>query len=173
MKKLVASVVTLALALTMSPVNLIAAGRVMARQSGVVSGTATVDGKPLGNVHIRLRNVDNGQLVAEGNAAPDGTFRFEGLKEGTFTVETVAANGTILGVSDKIVLAAGAMAATGVAIGTSAAALSAAGGIGTAVAVGGAVAGGLGTGVIVAGAVAAGLAVTGLTIALNDASASS
>lgn len=136
MKKLFASVLIFALALTMTPINLIAAGRVMVQPAGVISGIASVDGKPLGNVTVRLRNIDNGQLVGNTTANAQGSFSFAGLGPGNFVVETVAANGTILGTSTTIALTAGAMAATGIAVATSGTALAAAGGVGAGAALG-------------------------------------
>ena len=35
-----------------------------ARQSGQIAGKAVVEGKPLPNISVRLRNVDTGQLAA-------------------------------------------------------------------------------------------------------------
>ena len=157
MKKLIASALVFALAIAAAPINLIAAARF---QAGSISGVATVDGKPLANVTVRLRNVDTGQLVGNTTANAQGAFSFSGLPAGNFVVETVAANGTILGTSTTIALAAGAMAATGIAVATSGTALAAAGGIGAA-----GVAAGAGAGVG-AGAAAGGgaLAAVGGTV---------
>ena len=137
MKKLVASVLALALTIALAPINLIAAARF---QAGSIAGIATVDGKPLANVTVRLRNVDSGQLVGNMQSGANGAFNFTGLPAGNYVVETVSASGTMLGTSTRIALAAGAMAATGITVGTSAAALAAAGGV--AGAAGGAAAGG-------------------------------
>lgn len=184
MKKLIASTLVLALAIAAAPINLIAAARF---QAGLISGVATVDGKPLGNVTVRLRNVDTGQLVGNTTASANGSFSFSGLPAGNFVVETVSANGTILGTSTTIALAAGAMAATGIAVATSGTALAAAGGVGAAAGA----AAGAGAGAGAAGAAAGGgalaavggtvgaLAITGgiigltsVIVVLNDASAS-
>jgi len=167
MKKLIASVLTFALALTMSPINLIAAGRAM-QPGGVISGIASVDGKPLANVTVRLRNVDNGQLVGTTTSTPQGKFSFTGIGAGTFVIETVAANGTILGTSAAVSLAAGAMGATDVAVLTSATALAAAGGIGGAAAAG-AAAGAAGAGAATGGALGGTLGLVGLTAGLIGA----
>ena len=171
MKKLIASALVFALAIAAAPINLIAAERF---QAGIVSGVASVDGKPLANVTGRLRNIDTGQLVGNTTASANGSFSFSGLPAGNFVVETVSANGTILGTSTTIVLAAGAMAATGIAVATSGTALAAAGGVGAAAAAGAAAGGGalaavggtLGAVGIAAGATLAVVAVT------NNASAS-
>jgi hypothetical protein len=177
MKKLLASALCVALSMALAPINLIAAGRVML-QAGAISGVASVDGKPLANVTVRLRNVDTGQLVGNTTANAQGQFSFAGLGPGNFVVETVAANGTILGTSTAIALTAAAMVATGVTVSTSAAALAAAGGIaagagaaGAGAAAGGGLLGMSGTALALTG-VATTLAVTGTVIALDDASPS-
>jgi uncharacterized surface anchored protein len=140
MKRLLASALCVALSMTLAPINLAAAGRVIAQANGAISGVASVDGKPLANVTVRLRNVDTGQLVGNSTANAQGEFSFTGLGPGNFVVETVAANGTILGTSTAIVLTAAAMVATGVVVSTSAAAIAAAGGVSAVTA--GAIAGG-------------------------------
>lgn len=158
-----------------APISLIAAGKAMRLQAGQISGQATVDGKPLGKTVVRLRNVDTKQLVGETVSDDDGNFSFTGLAPGNFVVETVGANGTILGTSPVIAITATALVATGVLVGTSAAALSAAGG---ALAAGAAIAGGGGfLGLTTAAAFAVGgglIAVTtaAIIVANNNASPS-
>ena len=175
MKKLLASALCVALSMTLAPINLIAAGRAIA-QAGAISGVASVDGKPLANVTVRLRNVDTGQLVGNSTANAQGEFSFTGLGPGNFVVETVSANGTILGTSTVIALTAAAMVATGVSVGTSAAALAAAGGVGAATVGVGAAAGagalGMSGTALALTAVGATLVVAGTVVALNDASPS-
>jgi hypothetical protein len=171
MKKLLASVLCLALTVAMAPINLIAAAKTF--QAGQISGTAALEGKPIPNTTVRLRNVNNGQLAGTTTTNAAGEFNFAGLPEGEFAVEVVSANGTILGTS-AVALTAATMTVAGLTVGASAAAVAAAGGagavLGTAAAIGAGA--GLGTGVIVAGVIAAGLGVTGIAVALNDASAS-
>jgi hypothetical protein len=120
MKKLIASALVLALVVTAAPINLIAAGRI---QTGQIAGSAMVDGKPLGNVVVRLRNIDNGQLVGTTPANAQGGFSFTGLGPGNYVVETVAPNGTILGTSAAITLTSAAMTAAGITVSASATAL--------------------------------------------------
>src|SRR5688572_7205353 len=120
MKKLLASALCVALSMTLAPINLVAAGRVVAQATGAISGIASVDGKPLANVSVRLRNVDTGQLVGNTTANAQGQFSFAGLGPGNFVVETVAANGTILGTSTVIALTAATMVVSSVTVGTSA-----------------------------------------------------
>ena len=170
MKKVVASVLVLALAIAAAPINLIAAARF---QSGAISGVASVEGKPIPNVTVRLRNVDTGQLVGNTTANAAGEFSFTGLPAGNFVVETVAANGTILGTS-AVALTAATMVVTNLTVGASAAAVAAAGG--TTAVLGGAAAagaaGGISTGLVIAGVAAAGLGATAIVVAQDDASPS-
>ena len=170
MKKLIASVLVLALAVVAAPINLIAA----ARQAGQISGVATLEGAPIPNVTVRLRNVDSDQLVGNTRANAAGEFSFTGLPAANYVVEIVSENGTLLGTS-AVALTAAAMIAANLTIGASAAGVAAAGGsaavLGGTLAAGAAGAG-LGTGLVIATVVASGLAVTGLAVVLNDASAS-
>jgi len=170
MKKVVASVLVLALAIAAAPINLIAAARF---QSGAISGVASVEGKPIPNVTVRLRNVDTGQLVGNTTANAAGEFSFTGLPAGNFVVETVAANGTILGTS-AVALTAATMVVTNLTVGASAAAVAAAGG--TTAVLGGAAAagaaGGISSGLVIAGVAAAALGTTAIVVAQDDASPS-
>lgn len=171
MKKLIASVLVLALSIVTAPINLIAAGQ----NKGEISGTASFDGKPMPNVTVRLRNTDTNQLAGTQTANAAGEFKFTGLPEGNWVVETVAPDGTILGTT-AVALTAAAMVVTNLSVGASAAAVAAAGGVGAIAGTTGAIVGGaagLSTTALVAGTVLAGLTATGLTVALNDASASS
>jgi hypothetical protein len=171
MKKLLASALCVSLSMSVAPVNVIAAGKVVAQTNGAISGVATVDGKPLANVTVRLRNVDTGQLVGSTTANGQGQFSFTGLGPGNFVVETISANGTVLGTSTAIALTGTAMVVSGVTVGTSAAAIAAAGGAGAitgGVAGGAASGGGLSATAITIGVIAAGLGVTGVIIAAND-----
>lgn len=99
-----------------------------AQNIGEIAGTAVVEGRPIVGITVRLRNVDNGQLVGNTTTNDRGEFRFTGLPVGNYVVETIAKDGsTLLGTSTRIGLVAGAMAATGVTVSTSAAAAAAAG----------------------------------------------
>jgi len=180
MKKLIASTLILALAIAAAPINLIAAGK-LAQNTGQIAGNAVIEGKPMGNVTVRLRNVDTGQLVGNTTTNAQGAFSFSGLPPGNFVVETVAANGTILGTSATISLAAGAMIAGAVTVSTTAAAAAAAGvgaaaggaGAAGATAGGAAAAGaGLSTTAIVVTAAAVTLGAAGIVVATNDSSPS-
>ena len=130
---------------------------------GLISGLASIDGKPLSNITVRLRNVDNGQLVGNTTSSATGQFSFPGLSPGNFVIEMVSANGTIIGTSASVALTAATMVATNVTVGASAASIAAAGGagaIGAGSAIGAATAA-AGTGAAAAGAVAGGAAAAG------------
>ena len=138
---------------------------------GLIAGVASVDGKPFPNITVRLRNLDNGQLVGNTVANASGGFSFNGLTIGNYVVEMVAANGTILGTSVGIALTAVSIVSTNISVGASAAALAAAGGTGAAAGAAGAVLGAAsaGTGAAaaagaVAGSVAAGAAGLSATV---------
>lgn len=173
MKKLIASVAILAMTLALVPVNLIAAGRQQNQTlNGEISGTALQDGKPLPKIEVRLRNIDNNEIISKSTTGTQGEFKFTGLPAGNFVVETYV-NGSLISTSNTIKLAAGAMIATGVTLNMTGTALAAAG-FGTA---GAAAAGGGALGAIggTAGALAVAAGVVGVTTAIvvaNDASGS-
>lgn len=146
--------------------------------TGLIGGVASVDGKPFPNILVRLRNIDNGQLVGQTAATARGEFSFSGLAPGNYVAEMVAANGTIIGTSVPIGLTPTLMVAANVAVGASAAALAAAGGtaaaVGTGAAIGATAAGatGLSATVIAVSAVGATLGTTAVVAVANDASPS-
>ena len=159
MRRIFSAVVALAMVLGTQPLMLAA---VRTQQNlGEVAGTAVVEGKPLNNITVRLRNVDNGNLVGDMRTNELGQFRFTGLPVGNYVVETVAPNGTMLGTSTRIALVSGAMVATGVTVTTSAAAAAAVGIGGAAGAAGAAGGGAAGAGAAGAGAAGAGAAGAG------------
>jgi uncharacterized surface anchored protein len=157
MKKLLASVLCAVMAIGLAPISLDAAARA-GQNVGQVAGKAVVEGKPLNNITVRLRNVDNGRLAGEVKTNAQGEFNFSNLPVGNYVVETVAPNGTLLGTSPRIALVTGAMVATGITVSTSAAAAAAVGVGGAAGAAGGAGAAGAGAAGAAAGAGAAGAA---------------
>jgi uncharacterized surface anchored protein len=157
----------LALVLLLGSQHLLMAAGAKQQNIGEIAGTAVVEGKPLNNITVRLRNVDNGRLVGDMRTNELGQFRFTGLPVGNYVVETVAPNGTMLGTSTRISLVAGALVATGVTVTTSAAAAAAvgvggaAGAAGAAGGAGAAGAGAAGAGAAGAGAAGAGAAAAG------------
>lgn len=153
MKRVVSIALAIAILVAYQLPQLIAA----AQNTGEIAGTAVVEGKPLSKIPVRLRNVDNGQLVGNMVTNDKGEFRFTGLPIGNYVVETVAPNGTLLGTSTRIAITAGALIATGVTVSTSAAAAAAAGvTAGAAAGAAGAAAGGAAAGAGAAVGVAAG-----------------
>jgi hypothetical protein len=132
MKRFLATALCFALALSAQPVPVVAGPAKVkkpAADAGEVSGRAVVDGKPLANVAVRLRNVDLGEIVGTTTANAAGEFLFTGVSAGHFIVEIVSANGVILGTSKPITLTVGAMISGHLTVSTSAAALAAGGGV--------------------------------------------
>jgi hypothetical protein len=167
MKRAVSLVMVFAMFIASAPATILAA-----QNTGSVSGTAVVEGKPLPQVTVRLRNVADGRLVGTATTNQLGQFQFTGLSVGEYVVETVAPNGTLLGTSAKISLTSGAMIAGSVTVTTSAAAASAAGlsGAGTTVGTGGSFFGST-LGIVTIAAAAGGLT-TAVVAAKKDASPS-
>ena len=146
--------------------------------SGLIAGVTSVDGKPLPNITVRLRSLDNGQLVGNTTASPTGQFSFSGLTPGNYVVEMVSADGTIIGTSVNIPITTTVMAVTNVSVGVSAAALGAAGVSAGAAASGVAAAGAATTGaglsatLIAVSAVGVTLGTTAIVAVADDASPS-
>ena len=147
---------------------------VRAQTAGAIAGVATIDGKPISNVVIRLRNVDSGQLLGTSPATTAGDFSFTGLVPGNYIVEMVSANGTIIGTSAVIPLNPAVMVACNITVSASEAAVAAAGGMGAAPAIGAAVGGtsGLSPTILAVLAVGATLGTTAIVAVANDASPS-
>jgi hypothetical protein len=152
MKKLAVSAVCFLLALSS-----VSFGQI----NGVITGMASVDGKPLPHITVRLRDLGSGQLVGTTNATATGQFMFSGLPPSDYVVETVDDNGTILGTSVTVALTLSMMVATNVTVVASAAALAAAGGTAA-----------LSATVVAVTAVAATLGTTASVVVANDASPS-
>ena len=174
MKKLIASVLCVTLTFTLAQLPVIARGLA----DGQISGVATVDGKPHGNVTLRLRNLQNGLLIGRTTASTSGRFSFTALSAGTFIIESVSPSGTILGTSSTVALSDRMMAASGISVRASAAAAEAAGAIssqtqGAAAGATGGTGGVMSATVIALVAVGFGLGVaTGVVVNRNDASPS-
>lgn len=161
MKNLIVPAVCLVLILT---------GPTFGQTNGLIAGVTSIDGKPLANITVRLRNLENGQLVGNTTANATGQFSFSGLAPGNYVVEMVSLDGTIIGTSVNIPLTSAVMAATNVAVGVSAAALAAAGGVvaGAATTAGA----GLSATLIAVSAVGATLGTTAIVAVADDASPS-
>lgn len=149
MKKLAVSAVCLLLAM-----GSVSFGQI----NGVISGIASIDGKPLPNITVRLRDIGTGELVSTSNATATGEFVFTDLAPAEYVVELVAANGAILGTSVTVVLSPASMVATNLTVAASAAAAGAAFGLSATVAA--------------VTAVAATLGTTAVVVVANDASPS-
>lgn len=158
---------------------LVFTGSTFGQTNGFIAGVTSIDGKPLPNITVRLRNLENGQLVGNTAADATGQFSFSGLNPGNYVVEMVSADGTIIGTSVNIPLMTGVMAATNVAVGVSAAALGATGGVAAGAAAAGGVAAagagataGLSATLIAVSAVGVTLGTTAIVAVADDASPS-
>ena len=98
MKKLIASVLSFTLTVSMIPITAVAA------EPGRISGIATISGKPHAYITLRLRNLDTGLLLAKTTSNADGQFSFSAPATGFFVIESVTNDGTILGTSSVISL---------------------------------------------------------------------
>ena len=169
MKNLVVAAICLVLLFT---------GPTFGQTNGLIAGVTSIDGKPLANIAVRLRNLQNGQLVGSSVADATGQFSFSGLNPGNYVVELVSADGTIIGTSVNIPLTTGVMAATNVAVGVSAAALGATGGVAAGAAAAGAAAAGAGATaglsatLVAVSAVGVTLGTTAIVAVVDDASPS-
>src|SRR5688500_11958727 len=167
MKNLVVTAICLVMVFT---------GPTFGQTHGLIAGSTSIDGKPLPNTTVRLRNVDNGQLAGNTTSNPTGQFSFPGLTPGNYVIEMVSADGTIIGTSVNIPLTATTMAITNVTVGVSAAALGATGAAAAAaagsVAAAGAGGAGLSATLIAVSAVGVTLGTTAIVAVANDASPS-
>ena len=131
MKRFLATALCFALALSSQPVSVVAApakAQKLAAAAGQVTGRAMVDGKPLMNVAVRVRNVDTGEIVGTTTTNTAGEFSFTALSAGQFIVEIVSDRGVILGTSTAVTLTPGAMMAN-LTVATNAATVAAGGGV--------------------------------------------
>ena len=53
---------------------------------GQVAGKAVVEGKPLPNIQVRIRDVNTGQLVSTATTNANGEYNFSSLPAGSYTV---------------------------------------------------------------------------------------
>jgi hypothetical protein len=103
MRKLLASVLCFTLTLSLVPANAMASGR------GQISGLATIDGKPHAHINLRLRSLETGLLLGNTISNAEGRFSFTVPVSGSFVIESVTNNGTILGTSSVVSLKPSAM----------------------------------------------------------------
>lgn len=160
--------------------GLIVTGPAFGQINGLISGLTSIDGKPLPNTAVRLRDLVTGRLVGNTTSTATGQFSFSGLTPGNYVVEMISADGTIIGTSVNIPLTTAVMATTNVTVGVSAAALGATGVVGagaaaaTVVTAGAATAAGAGLSatLIAVSAVGVTLGTTAVVAVANDASPS-
>lgn len=112
--------VAFGLVLTLSlgaPVGAFAAGRPSAAkqaQTGTVKGDAkNAQGEKLVQNKVRIRNSSTGQIAADLTTDAAGSF-IGAVPAGSYVVEIVGANGTVIGLSPVFTVAAGATAAVSV-----------------------------------------------------------
>ena len=165
MKNLVTAAICLVLTFT---------GPTFGQSNGLISGTTSIDGKPLPNVTVRLRDLETGQLAGTTTANATGEFSFSGLTPGNYVIEMISAEGTIIGTSVNIQITTAVMAATNVTVGVSAAALGATVGAASGAVTGAAipVGSGLSATLIAVSAVGVTLGTTAIIAVANDASPS-
>jgi hypothetical protein len=143
-------------------------------QAGTAAIQGTVQsatGQALPNYIVRLRNLQNGQLVAATTSDPAGGFSFTGLNPLNCVIEVVNPAGTIVATSSALTVTAGAT----VTVTVTASAVAAVAGITTAAAAaaagGGTAAAGITTAVIIT-TIAAGAGIAGVVVAATQPEAS-
>ena len=109
MKRALSLLVVLAVLLSAQPLSIAA----LAQNTGEVAGTAIVEGKPIPNIRVRLRNVDTNQIVANQRTNAQGEFRFTGLGAASYVVEVVSDDDRVLA-SVPVALSAGSLVVTGI-----------------------------------------------------------
>jgi hypothetical protein len=68
-----------------------------------------LDGKPHAHINLRLRSLDTGVLLANTISNAEGRFSFSVPGSGSFLIESITLNGTILGTSSVVSLKHDAM----------------------------------------------------------------
>jgi len=173
MGRIISTATVVAILALGAPSALFAAGPMAARRqdppTGTVRGTTKdAAGANLAQTKVRVRNSQTGAIAAELLTDSNGTF-IGVVPAGSYIVEVVGANGTIIGLSPVITVAAGSTATVGV----SATAAGAIAGAGAAASHGGLSIFGLGTAmslVVIGGATTA--TIFGIKATMNDASGS-
>jgi hypothetical protein len=109
MRRVIAGGLVVAMSLGV-PVGAFAAGRSVARQDSTIKGDAKgSNGEKLAQNKVRIRNSSTGQVAAD--VTTDAAGNFTGaVPAGSYIVEIVDANGTVIGVSPVLTVAAGATA---------------------------------------------------------------
>jgi hypothetical protein len=97
------------------PAGALAAARPAARQeNGTVKGDVkNAQGEKLAQNKVRIRNTTNGQIAADLTTDAQGTFTGS-VPAGSYVIEIVDANGTVIGLSPAVTVVAGSTAAISV-----------------------------------------------------------
>ena len=107
MRKLISSVLVLAMAMLGAPMAS-AAVRKPADAQGTVNGVAQgADKKPLPNYTVQVRNVKTGKIAGTTTSTSAGSFSFAGLDAANYVIEVVDAAGKVVGLSSTITVGAG------------------------------------------------------------------
>ena len=88
------------------------------RATAVLGAAWNADNTPVKGAHLRLRNVLTGKVEASSIANDSGQFTFDNVEGGTYVVELVTDNGSVLAVGHPITIASGETVATFVRLGT-------------------------------------------------------
>ena len=103
MRKSIAGVLALVLSMALAPAWLVGL------ELGTVSGVARdAQGNPLAIYVARLRNIQTGELAAQGATNAVGEYQLANIAEGTYVVEIVDSAGNLVGTSTSFALAPGA-----------------------------------------------------------------
>lgn len=96
-----------------TPVGARALGAAPASAFSAVQGTAlTADNSPFSHAPVRLRDARVGRIVLTQRTDDDGLFRFRPLERGTYVVELLEGERTVLAASPPLNLEAGEVAQT-------------------------------------------------------------
>lgn len=88
------------------------------RVSAIVGAAWRADNTPISQAKLRLRNVVSGRLQAHAVADDLGQFAFQTIEPGSYVVELVTEDGSVLTVGHTFSVAAGETVATFVRLGT-------------------------------------------------------
>ena len=110
MKKALALILSVMLVALTWPATLAAA----VRSGGIVGQAVSQDMAPLGNLTVRVRNLDVGTIAASGRSNVDGTFSFSSIAPGDYSVELLDSHGQLAGTSALTVVMAGSTATANV-----------------------------------------------------------
>lgn len=116
MKRLISSVVVVAMVLAYLPAPAAEAAPTWEARVGQISGIALLNSQPAPNAAARLRSLLTGQLVGTTASDWQGGFDFQGLSAGSYIVELVGAGGRVVGTSAPVRLSPTSMTVSNVAV---------------------------------------------------------